>query len=59
METSKYTRNEVVTRLINDGPTKNDWEKSRKSLDDDDFNEYCNSVYDNSSDADINEFMTS
>ena len=54
---SQYTKTVVVEKLMNDKATKTDWMKSRKSFDDDDFAEYCEDVYKNSSDSDIESFM--
>jgi len=52
-----YTKEAVVKKLMNDSATKNDWEKSRKSFSDDDFAEWCEGVYENTSNSDIDTFM--
>ena len=61
MSQSTYTKKQIVEKLMNDSATKNDWRKSRKSFDDDegDFAEYCENIYEISSDTDIQEFMDS
>lgn len=53
----EYTKSEVINKLRNDAATINDWKKSRKSFNDNDFDEYIDSVYEMSSESDINSFM--
>lgn len=57
MEKRKWTKREVVEKLLNDPATKNDWIKSTKMVEGSDFAEYCDTVYENSSENEIIEFM--
>jgi len=53
----KHTKAEVLAKLRTDAATISDWKKSRKSLNDDDFEKYIESVFENSSDSDIESLM--
>ena len=55
----KQSKLEVLAKLSTDAATINDWKKSRKTFDDNDFESYIDAVYENSSESDLESFMAS